>query len=182
MADCEMTLDLDDPSGDPVANGAIGVAPAVAAAVPGGGKLIAAEKLYALSDPYNVVTFICGQLYRWREYKPKGATFFAYCPNTPTANYSALAPVVPVAPGLPLADFIIHGVLADTDSASRQLVDELFAETLVGDVADAAVGALVNNGPDTKDALGEEAEDGSTPLGTSIQGAALVAALIYGGN
>jgi len=182
MADCDMTLDLDDPSGDPVDNGAIGVAPAVAAAVPGGGKLIAAEKLYALSDPYNVEKFIRGQLYRWREYKPKGATFFAYCPDTANANYSALVPVVPVAPGLPLADFIIHGVLADPDSASRELVDELFADTVAGTVTGAAVGALINNNADVQDALGEEAETGSTPLGSSIQGAALVAALIYGGK
>jgi len=131
MADCDMTLDLDDPSGDPIANGAIGVAPAVAAAVPGGGKLIAAEKLYALSDPYNVVTFIRGQLYRWREYKPHGATFFAYCPNTPAANYSALVPTIPIPPGPGvIGDLIINSVIEDDDSQTRSTLEHLFVRVL----------------------------------------------------
>jgi len=131
MANCALTLDILDPNGDPVANGAIGVAPAVAADVPGGGVMVAAEEFYELSDPFNVENFVRGVMYRWREYKPQGRTFYAVVPNTATANYSDLAPLTPSPPAPPMTytqaeiDDMFADVIADVDTKED-------AATLVG--------------------------------------------------
>lgn len=91
MPEINLTMNALDPDGDPVANGAIGIAPAEQT-ITGAGKMIAAEKLYALGDPFTVLSLEADTLFRFREYKPKGETFFA---RTPAVDglYSALEKV-----------------------------------------------------------------------------------------
>lgn len=101
MADCDLTLDILDPENDPVTNGALGIAPAVTT-VTGEGVMVADEMLYPLADPFTVVTLVQGALYRFREYKPTGRTFYAEIPATATEDYSDLIPTV--LPPVPPAD------------------------------------------------------------------------------
>lgn len=181
MTDCNVTLALAYGPGEPYASDNIKAA-ATEEYSAGQYRVTTAYEQIPLTNPPSVVPFPQGGVFGFLEPGDKTPRF-KLIPSTDTADYDDLVDVVPVVdpPGF-LGDSVMKSVLADPDSESRKFVDELFAETAEGAVTDAAVGSIVNNGSDTKDALGDEADDNTSPLGESIQGAALVAALIYGGN
>lgn len=113
-----MTLDVLDPEDNPVANGALGIAPAIATET-GEGVMVADEVFYELSDPFNTVTLVQGAWYRFREYKPTGRTFYAQIPAAVSGDYSDLDPTIWIPPnGQPLLDDMIDAILSDPDSDS----------------------------------------------------------------
>lgn len=115
------------------------------------------------NSPLSTVSLDQGVVYGM--VTPDGNQFFKLIPTLAAANFTALVDVVPVSvsPGY-LADNVMAAVAADVDGAFRVELDVIYAHQMTGTVADGAVGALINSGTATKDALGDEMTDPTSPL------------------
>lgn len=169
MATCNVTLDLAHGGDQPYASGSIQVGRAVPADSTTGFVDGSLESV-PLTNPPTVLGLNGYQpLERETVYLfvgPTGIRYYKMIPDAPEADFSDLIDAVPVVdPGGSgyLADDLMAEVAADPDSDFRQELDEIFAAS-AGDIADGAVAALVNSGPDTKAALGDEMDDASSPL------------------
>lgn len=210
MPTCKLRLDIGYGPELPATVGEVLIRPALAedngsmwtVDQPGRIPLQFADRVHAASDPaYDPEHTILGEgkwpavnqgkVYGVTGVRPKFDEVWIQIPASAEADFSTLRedPVVPVVepPGR-LGDTVMTGVLEDEDSEFYEKVSEMLAGSVAGAVSDPLVAALVNNGPETIDALKDQtgliraANHGAIGDGTTNDAAAITATYAINGD